>query len=129
MTTEITDVEHLVAALGDLGFPEIEVYDRPRALIGFQGDERAQSAHVIVRRKFIGEASNDIGFLRRADGRFQAIISEYDRREYDERWLGRLTQRYAYHCAMAALARQDFTVVGERTEADGRIRISLRRMA
>lgn len=129
MTTEITDAEHLVAALGDLGFAEIEVYDEPRSLVGYQGDLRAQAAHVIVRREFIGRGSNDIGFLRREDGRFQAIVSEYDRRKYGETWLGRLTQRYAYRRTLAALAEQDFTVVEEKVEADGRIRIGLRRMA
>lgn len=129
MTTEIIDAEHLVAALGDLGFAEIEVYDEPRALVGYKGDRRQQAAHVIVRRKFVGRGSNDIGFLRRPDGRFQAIISEYDRRRYDEAWLGRLTQRYAYRQTVAALAEQDFTIVEEKVEADGRIRLGLRRMA
>jgi len=129
MTTEITDAEHLTAALGDLGFGEIEVYDQPRALVGYQGDLRDQAAHVIVRRKFVGKSSNDIGFLKQPDGRFQAIISEYDRRKHDAKWLGRLTQRYAYHRTMATLADQDFTVIEEKTESDGRIRLSLRRMA
>jgi hypothetical protein len=39
--------------------------------------------------------SNDLGFKRRADGVFDAIISDYDRCRFSSDWLGRLTQRSA----------------------------------
>jgi hypothetical protein len=82
-----------------------------------------------VRRAQVGPASNDIGFKKQRDGSFVAIISEYDRQKYLPEWLGRLTQRHAYHLAMARLTEQGFAVVTDETEQDGRIHLLLRRMA
>ena len=64
-------------------------------LIGYHGDERPERAHVIIRRAQLDSASNDIGFVRGADGRFRAILSEYDRSiGYDAQWLGKVHQHY-----------------------------------
>jgi len=68
----------LLEALKDLGYTQVEVHAHPTALIGYHGDVRAQRAHVIVRRKFLTGASNDLGFVREEDGRYSCIISEYD---------------------------------------------------
>ena len=59
----------------------VEVHEQPQALFGYGGDVRAQRAHVIVRRQHIFGASNDVGFLKNADGTFTAIVSEFDRRQ------------------------------------------------
>src|SRR6266576_3649780 len=99
--TKITEAKALLTALADLGFKEVEFHETPQHLYGYRGDKRAQSAEVIIRRKFVGGASNDIGFKRQADGTFEAIISEFDRRKYSQEWLNRLTQRYAYHATRA----------------------------
>ena len=40
-----------------------EVHIEPQHLQGYQGDNRAQKAHIIVRRKYVGGSSNDLGFL------------------------------------------------------------------
>lgn len=126
--TQMVSTEHLVQALVDLGFSNVESYESPRALYGYRGDERPQRAEVIVRRQFIGPASNDIGFARDSNGAFVAIISEFDRRQYDTQWLGQLAQRYAYHVAKEQLEAQDFTVVEEEVQADNTIHITVRRM-
>ena len=94
--TELRDPGALVAALRALGFADIEVHAAAQALYGYQGDARPERAEVIVRRRYVGQAANDLGFARQADGTFRAIISEYDQGQgYDARWLGRLAQEYA----------------------------------
>jgi len=101
---EIKDCSALVEALVALGFAreEIEVHghDAPNLLHGFQGDARPEKAHVIIRRRFVGSNSNDIGFLRGVDGRFTAIVSEFDQGArgrhgpYGAAWLQRLAQEH-----------------------------------
>ena len=59
------------------------------------GRERPERAHVIIRRQELSPASNDIGFARSADGRFVALLSEYDQEiGYDRKWLFKVQQIY-----------------------------------
>jgi len=92
--TEIRHPAHLVAALKELGFRP-EFHPAGVNLVGYEGRERPERAQVIVRRDQIGTASNDIGFARKLDGTFAALLSEYDRSiGFDEKWLGRVHQLY-----------------------------------
>lgn len=105
--TKIKDQKALIEALLEMGWKEdeIEVHEKAQNLYGFQGDKRPQKAHVIIRRKNVGQSANDIGFERLADGTYKAHISEYDRsagglkakhtRGYNDKWLGDLTAKYA----------------------------------
>ena len=129
LRTQIREIDALVKALADVGFKKVEVHEPAEHLRGFLGDRRKQTAEVIVRKRYIGPASNDIGFKRGSTGAFDAIISGYDRARYSQPWLNRLTQRYAYHVARARLAEQGFDLVTEETQQDGRIHLVLRRMA
>lgn len=127
LTTQLTDTDALIAALADVGYDQIETHDQAQPLYGYQGDQRADRAHVIVRRRHVGRLSNDIGFLRQPDGRFLAVISDYDRARHDQAWLGRLTARHAYHVTTKTLATQGFDLVEEEAERDGTVRLVLRR--
>ena len=127
MTTQITDPDALRAALADVGYGDVEVHDTAQPLYGYQGDQRADRAHVIVRRAHIGSASNDIGFLHQDDGRYLAVISEYDRGKHDETWLGKVTARHAYHLTASTLEAQGFSMAEETVERDGTVRMVLRR--
>ena len=84
----------LMAALADLGYTQVEDgQDLP--LNGYRGDRRPETAGLVVRREHIGSASNDLGFVRSADGYFP-IISDYDQRTLLEgRFLPRLRVAYA----------------------------------
>lgn len=125
--TRLTDAETLVSALGRVGFPIVENHDEPQPLFGYQGDARPERAEVIVRRVHVGEHSNDIGFVQQSDDTFEAIISEFDQRHYDEAWLGRLTQQYGYVEAVHYADRYGYEIAEETSEADGTIRLALRR--
>lgn len=78
--TQIKNQEALIRALGRLGFgkSKIEVFNTKSALYGFKGDLRAEQAHVIIRKQYVGSSSNDIGFERGEDGLYVAHISEFD---------------------------------------------------
>ena len=88
--------ELLLGALANLDYTQVdEGEDLP--LYGYQGDRRPETAGLVVRREHIGSASNDLGFVRSADGYFP-IISDYDQRTLLEgRFLPRLRVAYAEH--------------------------------
>lgn len=125
--TQIKDRDALVKALADVGFKDVELHEKAQHLYGYQGDVRPQTAEVIIRRHYIGEWSNDIGFKQQENGQFEAIISEYDRPQYSQQWLNNLTQRYGYHTLMATAPAQGFTVEEEETLDDGTIRVVVAR--
>lgn len=95
--TSIKEVECLVEALIEMGFKKehIEVYEEATNLYGYHGDKRDQLANVIVRRKYVGTASNDLGFVRGADGTYAVIVSEYDSNNNSGKWTGQLDKRFS----------------------------------
>jgi hypothetical protein len=125
--TKMIDQQHLLAALRDLGFNTVESQTTPSTLFGFKGDARPEMAEIIIRRQYIGAASNDIGFAKSADGTFQAIISEYDRGRYSQSWLQKVQCRYAYHATKEALSNEGFCLVEEEQQQDGTLHLVLRR--
>jgi hypothetical protein len=93
--TEIVfkDEALLLAALADLGYTEVEC-GASLPLYGYQGDQRAERAQLVVRRRHIGRASNDLGFARTGQG-YTPLISEYDQRTMLEgQFLPRLRTAY-----------------------------------
>ncbi len=85
--------ELLTAALADLGYAEVE-RGASLPLYGYRGDERSERAQLVVRRKHIGSASNDLGFVRSGVG-YTPIISEYDQRTMqDGEFIPRLRTAY-----------------------------------
>ena len=98
LRTPMTDRESLLAALADLGFDasKVEVQETPVNLVGYQGDRRKQVANIVIRRQYVGSASNDVGFLASATG-YQAFVSGYDHPRFGQDWLGQLHSRYTVH--------------------------------
>lgn len=129
LKTHMVSVEHILQALKDMGFEIVEAYDRPQALIGYEGLARKQKAEIIIRKKHVGFASNDIGFRKNTDGRYEAIISEFDRETYNKKWLDQLNQRYAYHVAREKMTEKGFDLIQETVDENNSIRLTLRRMA
>jgi len=91
----IRDEQGLVNALRELGFLNVEVYSVAQPLYGYHGDKRAQKANIIIRRQYIGAASNDIGFERMPDGTYRAWISDFDKTRFNDAWLKKLGATYA----------------------------------
>jgi len=76
----IKSPHHLKKALISIGVSEnhIEEHEFPVALQGYQGDSRKQTAHIVIRRKNVGSASNDIGF-EVTDNGISIMVSDYDK--------------------------------------------------
>jgi hypothetical protein len=112
MSVNLIDKDCLVEALKGI-FGEVEVYDSPMPLYGYQGDVRKQKANIIVRRHLVGRMSNDIGFERQADGTYKAYISEYDRGRlgYDDKWLNRLKQSYGFIKVKKEVKKKNWTLL------------------
>ena len=125
--TQLRDTEVLVAALHEMGHAHIEVHAEPQTLYGFQGDARPERAEVVIRRVHVGAASNDIGFARREDGSYEAIISDYDRRSYNAAWLAKLTHAYGHSATLSYAATHGYEVAADELRQDGTRRLTLRR--
>lgn len=127
--TQIKNRDALVTALNDIGFKNIELHETAQHLYGYQGDVREQTAEVIIRRQYIGSSSNDIGFKQQADGQYEAIISEYDRHQYNQQWMNKLMQRYGYHALKATAHEQGFTIEQDEVMQDGTVKVVVARWA
>ena len=71
------DEDVLVNSLKEMGY-QPTVHKEAKNLYGYQGDMRDQKAHIILPRKQVGGASNDVGFERTNKG-FVMHASAYDR--------------------------------------------------
>ncbi len=90
------------------------------------GDLRTQSANIIIRKKNVGSASNDIGFLKKADGTYELIISQYDRHgRAGKKLLEELTQVYAKHKVIKQAKRMGYTVKSQSVDEDGKMKIKI----
>jgi hypothetical protein len=126
---ELSDKGCLVAALNRLGFKnKVEVHQEAQTLYGYQGDKRAQKAHIIIRQQHVGRAANDLGFEKQADGKYRVWVSDYDQKynKYDDAWMGRLKQAYGVEKAKAEARKKGYRVSEKKLE-DGRIQLVLRR--
>ena len=93
--TEIKNEEALVRALERVGFKsQVEVHKTAQSLYGYKGDARNQKANIIVRRNYVGRASNDIGWERNAKGSYVSHISEFDQNKYGTEWQMNLQKYY-----------------------------------
>ena len=86
----------LLAALADLGYADVEEGEA-LPLYGYQADRRPETAEIVVRRRHLGSASNDLGFAHTREG-FVPIVSEYDQRVlHGGQFLVRLRTAYSEH--------------------------------
>jgi len=121
---DVTDKECIVDALKDLGY-QPEVHETATNLHGFQGDQRSQKAHIVLPRKQVGGASNDIGF-EKVNGKYIMRISEFDigakrfnRKEFDK--------NYQKHKVLKTVKKhRKFKKKSVTTSKDGKIVIKLK---
>src|SRR4029077_14204002 len=112
MRTVVSHEGHLIEALNEMGYTP-EVCSEGTALFGYMGDERSECAQIVIRRRQLDSASNDIGFRRDESGVYRAIISEYDRGiGFDEAWLGRIAQTYKERQTMAIAKAKGYVFQG-----------------
>ena len=124
--TVLRDVSVLAAALKEIGYPQVEVHERPQRLKGW-GSQTAQ-AEVIVRRENIpGHAYGDFGFARQPDGTFAVVIDSMDSNRNGSGWLPSLTRAYGHAAALRYASEHGYDIVTDEAESDGTRRLTLRR--
>lgn len=109
----------------DYVFEEHEVAQN---LYGYGGDKRQQKANIIVRRKYVGSAANDVGFLRRDDGSYELIISEYDRSGTKKQALDftqKIKQIYAVSKIKKKAKSLGYTVTSQKQTNDGKMKVKV----
>ena len=122
-STELTEEKHLVTALEAMGYT-VECHQEPVNLYGYHGDKRADTANVIVRRQFIGSASNDLGFVRdNPKAPYRAIISNFDRGHFTNAWLGKLKQGYTEARTMAVAKQRGYLFQKREVTDKGEVRL------
>ena len=117
------DGDALIAALKNI-FPEVEVHDKAIPLMDYAGKIREDTkANIVVRRKHLNSASNDMGFENMGD-HFRVHISDYD---HGKDWtrLDRIKQEYSVEAATRACRRRGWSVKKEVRE-DGTVRLRVR---
>lgn len=126
VATQFTDQDTLVAALREMGYTHVEIHETPQQLYGYDGKIRSGSlANVVVRRQYVGPASNDLGFVRGQDGTYKAIISQYDSTRHNAEWLGKLKQHYAGTVFKNLQFQKGYYLKSQTPISGGRIRILL----
>lgn len=92
------DKQLLIDSLIEQGFTsdQIEVADgNELELIGYDGRTRNIKGCIRIKRKHVGRMSNDLGYVYESDGvSIIPIISDYDKHQYNDKWLGKLKQSY-----------------------------------
>lgn len=101
-----------------------EEHEIPTNLYGYMGDKREQVAHIIVRRKYIGSASNDIGLYKRSDGKYELIISEYDKGiSQGKAFMQQFKQKYVVNTAKKMLKKKGYKLKKHTVEVDGTVEL------
>jgi hypothetical protein len=108
------DKDCLVEALGEMGYTDVEVNDIAQNLVGYHGDTRSQKANIIVRRRHISRAANDLGFVKQEDGTYSAIVSDYDSGKHNPQWFKKLKQSYTERVDMKTARKSGLQFLGKK---------------
>ena len=95
LLTPMTDHECLIEAVADMGLDAstVEAPEMQVSMTSDLGDPLAQSGNVEVRAQLRGRHGTALRFLA-SDTGYQMVVSTFDRRRFDERWLSDLNGRY-----------------------------------
>jgi hypothetical protein len=120
--TKIRNLNSLTAALSDLG---IEWKDGDNTPVrGYQGDTR--TAQAIVEQ----ENGYDIGFCFNGEEYELVTDLQFWQQAWSvDRFINKVSQRYAYHTVMEQATKQGFQVAEEKNQQDGSIRLVVQRWA
>lgn len=105
----------------------VEVHEEKQKLHGYdEAGANASQSEVIIRRKNIPNAYNDMGFALEADGTYSVKGSDFSTdRHYNQKWLDKLLQTYSAAVCEEVAAEQGFSF--EEREENGEIYIECTR--
>ena len=119
--TALRQLEPLVQALNDLGYaPE----QGQRSVRGYRGQTVTADLAVAM------QDGGDLGFRWNAESGAYELVTDLDLWKQTipvERFLAKLTQRYAFNTVLAASTREGFEVAEQSTAQDGSIELVVTR--
>lgn len=127
--TNCRDKDCLIDALVEMGYARehIEIHETPQQLYDYHGratrytDSSGDKANIIVRRNFVGNAANDLGFKFNPETKtYDAIISAYDSGKHNAKWLAGLKVNYTSSAYIKSGKKQGFKYLGKKV-VEGRI--------
>ncbi|HAO12392.1 MAG TPA: hypothetical protein DCQ51_14765 [Planktothrix sp. UBA8407] len=117
--TQIRNLISLQTALSDL---EIDWKAGPQEVRGYQGQTRP--AQVVIEQ----DNGYDLGFTWNGqEYEFVADLQFWQQAVPVDRFLSKITQRYAYHTVVNETSKQGFQVSEQQNHQDGSIRLVLQR--
>ena len=119
--TELRQLDPLVQALKDMGFPPEQV---ARPVRGYQGQTVTADLAVTM------QVGGDLGFRWNAQSGAYELVTDLDLWKQQipiERFLAKLTQRYALNTVLAATANEGFQVAEQTQAQDGSIELVVTR--
>ena len=125
--TRLVEREYLLKALKELGYtPEMASSTTESLFVHGLAGERAR-AEIKVK---ISRLGREVGFRKSGDGTYEIVVDWWGSGlGLREDFLQKVTQRYAYHAALAKLEEQGFTLSSEEIQQNGQIHLTLRRVA
>jgi hypothetical protein len=107
-----------------MGVPEVQDHiGNPRQLEAYYESEQwDQKAEIIIPKRALTRISNDIGFVKKADGTYGAVIGDIDDKTYNDAWMRRLKTVYSEKAIMAVARRKGLRFTGKKT-VKGKIRL------
>lgn len=115
------DKDVIIDTIKELGYP-VEIGESLN-LYGYQGDKRPEQADIVIRRKHVGSASNDIGFTRRSTGGYDLVISEYDRGYVGRKFLEEFPKLYSQNVTVKQLKKKGYKLKKKTVDNDGSIEL------
>lgn len=124
IATAMKDEGVLLKSLKEMGY-EPSVHKIPEHLYGYQGDKRPQMANIIIPRKQVGAASNDVGF-EFVNGKYIVHASEFDVSWRTGEKIKTLNKKYGENKLKKIVSgRSDLSVFSRRENEKGQIEIVL----
>jgi len=120
---ELENEKTIKEVLKELGYP-FEEHKIARHLIGWRGDKRTQVANIIIRKRHVGSAANDIGFRKKINGKYELIISEFDKSQPQGGiFMKKFKQLYVQKETRKYLKRKGYRLKKQKVEQDGTIEL------
>ena len=119
--TELRQLDPLVQALKDMGYPPEQ---GERSVRGYQGQTVTADLAVTM------QVGGDLGFRWNAQSGAYELVTDLDLWKQQipiERFLAKLTQRYALNTVLAATANEGFQVAEQTQAQDGSIELVVTR--
>lgn len=128
VSVEFHDEESLVSALKETNSNyNPTIHEEAVHLYGYHGDKRKEKANIVIPRNQISSASNDVGFLKKKDGSYEMIVSEYDQSyTWNKEFVNKLKQNYAKNVIVKNSKKMKHKIRSQQIQADGSIKIKVR---